>query len=143
MLAYSASAGSVNIIVSNTKDESCLAPKESEEVTQYILNSEETIMALDTYFQGRPNLKMYDAAIVNARISFCSDVERKVVFYNIVMNLKQKNPSKRVFEVVTNYYRSKHMRQAMGAPLSQTDTSTDFKENILKAKRLAEKAWSK
>lgn len=134
-------ASSISIIVSDVTP-NCTKPNAPEQ-TQYILSSEETIDALENYFTGNRNKYFYDAAIVNAKIKFCSDSEKRKVFSAIVQNFNQQKVSKKTFEVMANYYQSLLMKQLIQDVIDSDNSSAVFKNNLVKAKKTSEKAWAK
>lgn len=134
-------SGTVSIMVSEGKKASCLR-NVGPDHDQYLLDVKETLTALGKYFRGERNPELYDAAIVNAGLKFCSEAERAPVFAWIVRQFDKPAASKNTFEVATNYYRDPAMQRLIQEQLNSPSTSAQLRMNLEKLKSFASKAWS-
>ena len=130
-----ATAGGVTIVVSDDAARSCYGPAGGEELI-YRLTTGETNRALSNYFSARPNPKLYNAALANAGLKFCSDEDRRKVFHFMLKVLNGKNPPKEVSEVILNYYRSATLLNAVEQLLQETKEPAHFIVHLKKIKEL-------
>ena len=133
-----AQAGEVKIIVSSSHDRSCLS-HQAPESTEFLLDPEETKNALKRYFAHESNPELWDAAIVNAGIRFCTKSEAVNVFPTMNEALDRDRVDKRAIEVIANYYRFPEMKNLIQAKIDSERTPSSFAKNLLKVQKLTKK----
>lgn len=135
-------ASDVFILVAESDSKSCFPVRDSSHLN-YEMTPQEVGSVLEQYFSNKKNEKLYDAAIVNAGLKFCSAVEAKIVFSTILESFKRPNINQRQLEVGSNYFYTKAFQQEFKEVIHSKSTPHHQRDHLTRLKAFSEKAWGR
>lgn len=136
------SASDVFILVSQENSKDCFPMKDGSELN-YKMTPQEMNQILEKYFSNQKNEKLYDAAIVNAGLKFCSVAEARTVFSFILESFNRPKINRRQLEVGSNYFYTKTFQQEFSVAMNAKSLSREQKENFIQLKAFSKKAWGR
>jgi hypothetical protein len=135
-------AGDIRLSVSDGPIENCgFKPTESFQ-KELKMTSDEAILAMKRYFSGTSTFEE-SGAFVNAQVRFCSTLEKAKAFAALLDELNEANPDKKVFELISNYYRLEPLPTLMSKRLRDRSLPEISRRNLEKAQKRAMAVWAK